>query len=334
MNRLRAGALAASLVLSTIALAGCSSAAPLTSVTYAYDFPSPDFELIPVVVAQQIGFFARQGLKVKVVFPPDTSTTSKMLATGSADIGFVTTSDMGVALNAGVPLESIGNFSMRNNWALFAKPGVSLTAAHLHTSLKGKRIFSYGDTWTEAMLPYVLRFAHLTTSQVTIVTSPSGNDLTSLLAGKVDFATNTTNYEGPNYAGTHRPGHLAELLGTKAGAPDIPIWVYATSRAFGSAHSATVTKFMRAIRLATLWAVAHPGPAASVFDSAYPKSGYTSAYNRLGWSLTIPFLTNAAHQYLTQTSSEWATVAASLKSVGLIPSAKAPSAYYTNRFLG
>ncbi|HEV2426920.1 MAG TPA: ABC transporter substrate-binding protein, partial [Acidimicrobiales bacterium] len=305
MSRLRAGALAASLVLSTLALAGGSSGATLTTVTYAYDFPGPDFELIPVVVAQEKGYFAAQGLKVNVVFPPNTSTTSKMLATGSADIGFVTTSDMGVALNAGVPMTSIGNFSMSNNWALFAKPGVSLNAAGLHASLLGKRIFSYGDTWTEAMLPYVLRFAHLAQSQVTIVTDPSGNDLTSLLAGKVDFATNTTNYEGPNFAGTHRPGHLSELLGTAAGAPNIPIWVYATSHSFASHHAALVTKFMTAVRNATRWAVANPAAAAGVFDMAYPKSGYSDSYNKLGWSLTLPFLANSAHQYFVQTSSEW-----------------------------
>ncbi len=334
MKRFRVAALVASLILPAIALSGPASAVPLTKVTFAYDFPGPDFELIPVVVAEHRGYFAAHGLSVHVVFPPDTSTTSKMLATGSADIGFVTTSDMGVALNAGVPLVSIANYSMRNNWALFAKPGVSLKAATLHATLKGKRIFSYGDTWTEAMLPYVLKFAHLTTSQVSIVTSPAGNDLTSLLAGKVDFATNTTNYEGPNFAGSHQKGHLSQLLGTSAGAPDIPIWVYATSTSYASAHSAKVTAFMAAIRQATAWAVAHPAAAAGVFDMAYPKSGYSDSYNKLGWSLTIPFLTNAARQYFTQTSAEWAAVATALKRVGLITKAKPPTTYYTNRFLG
>lgn len=334
MKRFRVAALVASLILPAVALSGPASAAPTTKVTFAYDFPGPDFELIPVVVAEHRGYFADHGLSVDVKFPPNTSTTSQMLATGSADIGFVTTSDMGVALNAGVPMVSIANYSMKNNWGLFAKPGVSLKASTLHATLKGKRIFSYGDTWTEAMLPYVLKFAHLTASQVNVVTDPTGNDLTSLLAGKVDFATNTTNYEGPNFAGSHQKGHLSQLLGTSAGAPNIPIWVYATSTSYASAHSASVTAFMAAIRQATAWAVANPAAAAGVFDMYYPKSGYSDSYNKLGWSLTIPFLTNSAHQYFTQSSAEWSTVAKALKSVGLIAKAKPPTTYYTNRFLG
>ncbi|MGH9020565.1 MAG: ABC transporter substrate-binding protein [Acidimicrobiales bacterium] len=339
MKRLRVGALAVALVVpmlvaSAPALTGGSSAAALTHVTYAYDFPGPDFELIPVVVAQEKGFFAAHGISVKVVFPPNTSTTSAMLSTGAANIGFVTTTDMGVAVNAGAPMVSVANYSMRNNWALFAKPGTSLRASTLHATLKGKRIFSYGDTWTESMLPYVLKYAGLTQSQVKVVTDPTGNDLADLLAGKVDFATNTTNYEGPNFAGAHQSGHLSQILGTAVGAPNIPIWVYATSSSYATTHPGAVRAFLAAVKQATLWAVKNPAAAAGVFDMTYPKSGYSDAYNKLGWTLTIPFLTNASGQYFTQTDAQWRTLGASLTSVGLISKARAPSKYFTNSFLG
>src|ERR1017187_5207858 len=143
-SRTGAVALATSLAVGSLAIVavGGASAAPLTKVTYASAFPGPDFELIPMVVAQDQGFFTEAGLKVKVVFPPDTSTTTKLLATGAANIGFITTTDMGVAVNAGAPVLSIGNYTMSNNWALFAKPGVSLTAKNLKSELKGKKIRS------------------------------------------------------------------------------------------------------------------------------------------------------------------------------------------------
>lgn len=320
------------LALCAVGVAPASSST-LTNVTYAYDFPSPDFELTPMVVAQDRGYFKAEGLDVKVVFPPNTSTTTDELSVGSADIGFLTTTDMGVAINAGAPVEAIGNFSMSNNWALFAKPGTNLSAANLHSILKGKRIFSYGDTWTESMLPYVLKYAGLTQSQVKIITDPTGNDLVDLLAGKVDFSTSTTNYEIPGFEGSGHPGHLSELLGTAVGAPNIPIWVYATTHAYASAHPATVKAFLAAVKQATLWAVANPAAAATEFDQAYPKSGYTDAYNKEGWALTIPFLTDSAHQYFTMTNAQWTTLADSLKSIKLISVVKAPSAYYTNQFL-
>ncbi len=334
LSRLRVGALVGSLVLGTLVVAsGGASAKSLTPVTFAYDFPGPDFELVPLVVAQEHGFFTDAGLSVKIVFPPDTSTTTKLLAVGRADIGMLTTSDMGVAVDAGAPVLSVANYSMHNNWALFAKPGVSLNAKTLGATLKGKKIFSYGDTWTESMLPFVLRYAGLTKNQVKVFTDPTGYDLNFLLDGKVNFSTNTTNYELPGFAGSKTKGHLSELLGTRAGAPDVPIWVYATTRSYAGAHGATIKAFLTAVKRATIWATKNPAAAAGEFDMTYPKSGYTDAYNKLGWSLTIPFLTNAKGQYFTQTNAQWSTLAGALKSIKLISKVPAPSTYYTNKYL-
>ncbi len=326
-------ATAAALGAGSLVLGAAASSAATKTITFAYDFPGPDFELTPVVVAQDLGYFKAAGLKVNVSFPPDTSSTTKLLATGSADIGFLTTTDMGVAVNAGAPMLSVANYSMRNNWALFAKPGTKLTPGNLTAALRGKRIFSYGDTWTESMLPFVLRFAKLTNQQVKIVTAPTGNDLTDLLAGKVDISTSTTNYEIPGFQDSGTKGREVQLLGTKVGAPDIPVWVYAVTRSYAASHGATVKAFLSAVKKATVWAAANPVKAAADFSRAYPKSGYTNAYNLEGWKLTIPFLTNAHHQYFTQTNAQWSTLAHALKSINLISKVPAPSTYYTNKFL-
>ena len=319
--------------LTFIGEGGDASAATPTKVTYAYDFPGPDFEIIPLVVAKDQGFFTNAGLDVKVVFPPDTSTTTKLLATGAANIGFITTTDMGVAVNAGAPVLSIGNFTMSNNWALFAKPGVALSAKNLKSEIEGKKIFSYGDTWTESMLPFVLKYAGLSASQVKIVTDPTGQDFKFLLAGKVNVATNTSNYELAGFDTSGLKGSEPTLLGTAVGAPNIPIWVYATTSSYAKSNPKTVTAFMSAIKKATAWAIANPTKAAVEFDKAYPASGYSDAYNLAGWKLTIPFMANAAGQYFTQTSAQWATLAKALKSIGLITSVPSPSTYYTNTFL-
>jgi len=336
INHFGALALTSSLVLGSLAgvvATTGASAASVTKITFAYDFPGPDFELTPLVVAQDQGFFKAAGLNVSVVFPPDTSTTTKMLTTGSADIGFVTTTDMGVAVDVGVPILSVANYSMSNNWAMFAKPGTKLDLSNLKSVLKGKRIFSYGDTWTEAMLPFVLRKAGLSANQVHIVTDPTGNDLTDLLAGKVDFSTSTTNYEIPGFVGSKTKGNLVTLLGTKVGAPNIPIWVYAVTKSYAKAHGKNVKAFLSALKKATIWASKNPVKASSEFTKAYPQSGYTPAYNRLGWKLTIPFLTNSHGQYFTQTAGQWNTLAKALKSVKLISKVPAAKLYYTNKFL-
>ncbi len=308
-------------------------ATPPKNVTFAYDFPGPDFELTPLVVAQDRGYFAANGLKVKVKFPPNTSTTTDLLTTGGANIGFVTTTDMGVAVNAGVPVESIANYSMKNNWALFAKPGAHLTAGTITKDLKGKTIFSYGDTWTESMIPFVLKHAGLSRSQVKVVTNPSGNDLTDLLKGVVNVSTSTTNYEIPGFVGSGTKGSEVQVLGTAVGCPNIPVWVYAVTKSYASANAATIKKFMKAVSQGTKWAAANPTKAAAMFTAAYPNSGYSPAYNQMGWKLTVPFLTNASGKYFTQTSGQWTTLATALKSIKLISKVPAPGSFYTNAFL-
>ena len=322
--------LGASVASSASSVAGASST---KNITFAYDFPGPDFELIPTVVAQKEGFFKAAGLNVKVLFPTNTSSTSIMLATGAAQVGFVTTTDMAVAVDNKVPLLSVANYSMSNNWALFAKPGTPLTAKNLKAELKGKKIFSYGDTWTESMLPFVLRYAGLSMSQVHIVTDPTGNDLTDLLAGKVNVSTSTTNYEIPGFQGAKVKGTLSQLLGTAVGAPNIPIWDYAVTKSYASSHAALIKAYLSAIANATNWAILHPTQAATLFDKTYPASGYTDAYNISGWQLTIPFLRNTQGKFFTETNAQWSTLAKALKSVKLIKSVPAPSVYYTNKFL-
>jgi ABC-type nitrate/sulfonate/bicarbonate transport system substrate-binding protein len=331
---LGAAALSASLVtLGLIVASNPSAAASTKSLTFAYDFPGPDFEVIPIVVGQHEGFFKAAGLNVKLVFPPNTSSTSLMLATGAANVGLVTTTDMGIAVDKKVPILSIANYSMTNNWAIFAKPGVALTAKNLRAELLGKRIFSYGDTWTQAMLPFVLKKAALKVSQVKIITNGSANDLTYLLDGKVDISTNTTNYEIPGFQGSKVKGKLSEILGSAIGAPNIPIWDYATTKSYAASNPTTLKAFMSAIAKATKWAVAHPTQAATLFDKAYPASGYSDAYSLSGWKLTIPFLTNAQGRYFAETNAQWATLSTALKSIGQISKVPAPSSYFTNKFL-
>jgi ABC-type nitrate/sulfonate/bicarbonate transport system substrate-binding protein len=324
LRSLLAGAVVAS---AGLVVTATSAGASASKVTFAYDFPGPDFELIPVVVAQQEGFFSDNGLSVSTVFPPNTSTTSRMLATGAADLGFITTTDMAVAVNAKVPVVSVANYSMANNWGLFTKPGTSLSLKNL----KGKTVFSYGDTWTDAMLPFVLKKAGLKSSDIKIVSGT--NDIPLLLAGKTDISTSTTNYEIPGIvdASGKKPGRL---VGSSAlGVPNVPIWVYATTSSYGSKHPNNVVKFLKAVKAATKWAIAHPTKAVNDFEKAYPRTVTRHHYNVTGWSLTIPYLTNAKHQFFVQNDAQWTTLATALHDVGQISSVPAPKKYYANRYL-
>ena len=324
-----AGALAGAAVipaLSSVTAAGAASSP--TSVKFAYDFPFPDMELIPAVVAQKEGFFKKQNLKVSIVFPPSTSTTVQMLSLGSAHIGMLTTSDVPVAVAAGAPIVSIANYSMTNNWGLFAKNGSGLSLKNL----KGKKVFSWGDTWTSAMMPFVLKKAGLSAKDITIVTGEADTPL--LQAGKVDFLTNTTNYGIPGILGATGKKPIA-ITGKKAGVPEVPVWVYGVARPYAKKHQDTLIKFLTALHHATLWAMesGNQGKAVRYFDKAYPDSGYSHAYNVQAWKLTVPLLSDETGDLFMQTKKQWRDIADALVSVGQIKKAEKPEQYFTNNYL-
>lgn len=301
--------------------------ASLTTLKLAYDFPTIDFEVVPFVVGQKQGFYAKHHLKVSVLLPPDTSTTVKMVARGEADIGFDTTADVAFARAANIPITSIGNYSMQNNWGLFTNPGEPVNI----NQLKGKSIGVFTDAWTKSMMPFVLKAGHVTASEVKQIIFTS-NDLSPLLAHKIDIATNTSNYALAGIKSSS--GKNPEVaLGTKFGAPNVPIWDYTAMSSWLQSHGAEAREFLAATAEATQWAINHPTQAVNEFIAAYPKNGESAKYNLIGWKATIPFLRNKQGQLLTQTDQEWTQITEALKSAGQISTTYSPSKYYTNAYL-
>lgn len=300
-------------------------AADLTPVRFVFDWTSADFEMIPTVIGQQKGYYEAEGLKVEAILPPDSQTTARLLAVGQAEIGYEATTDVVFGAAQGVPIISIGVYSQTNNWGLFGRPGEPVTL----DALKGKSIAIFTDSWTKAMMPFVLRAAHLTENDVKLIIAQDA-DTPLLLAGKVDIATNTSNYLLPEVqAAVHKDP--TGLIGPAAGVPDVPVWTYTASTDYLAKHGDVAKKWMRATIKATEWAVDHPDEAAAIFTKAYPDSG-TLEYNTLGWKTTVPLL-KGPQGYMVQTDQHWLPIAQALKDTDQIPAVLPASKYYTNELL-
>jgi ABC-type nitrate/sulfonate/bicarbonate transport system substrate-binding protein len=320
----------------TAALVSAATAAPsrstqararaLTTLRVVFDWPGIDFEAVPLTVGNARGYYRKAGLQVQIVIPPTTSTTVKMLAAGRGDIGFDTTTDVVFGQAAGIDVTSIANYSQENNWGLVAPPGKKIDIR----KIKGKSIGIFTDSWTKAMMPYVLRAGHVTASQIS---QPifSSDDIAPLLAGKIDLATNTANYAIAQVesATGKRP---SVLLATKFGAPNVPIWVYTAMSSWLKRHGAEARAFLFATRKAFVWSIAHPAAAVRDYLAAYPKIGGGMKYSLAGWKATIPALGKPS-SLLVQRASEWREVAHALKSVGLLSKPLPPSRYFTNAYL-
>ena len=327
-----AGAAALTAVVVTAAFASSSRPASasrssgLATVRVVFDWPGIDFEAVPLTVGNARGYYKKAGLNVQIVIPPSTSTTVKMLAANRGDIGFDTTTDVVVGQQAGIDVKSIANYSQNNNWGLVAKPGKTINVS----KIKGKSIGIFTDSWTKAMMPYVLKAGHVSAGQVS---QPifSSDDIAPLLAGKIDLATNTLNYAiAQVQSGTGKKPSV--LLATKFGAPNVPIWVYTALTSWLKSHGSQAKKFLSATRKAFAWSIAHPAAAVKDYLKAYPKIGGGMKYSLAGWKATIPAL-GAKSSLLTQRASEWRQVAHALHSVGLLAKPLSPSSYFTNAYL-
>lgn len=313
------------LVLAAAMTVTPAAAADLTTVRFVYDWPSADFELIPTVIGQQKGFYEAEGIKVEVVFPPDSQTTARLLAVGQAEIGFEATTDVVFGAAQGIPITSIGLYTQSNNWGLFGRPGETLSL----DNLKGKSIAIYTDSWTRAMMPFVLKAAKLTEDDVKLIIAQD-SDTNLLLAGKIDIATNTENYLVPQVQETLKQDPTS-LVGPAAGVPDVPVWTYTASTDYLASHSDVAKKWMRATIKATEWAADHPEEAADIFTKAYPEGG-SLAYNIGGWKLTAALM-KGQNGYMTQDDQHWLPIAQALKDSDQIKEVLPASKYYTNELL-
>ena len=318
-------AAAGALMLGLPQMAPRAHAAGLTKVRFVYDWVTPDFELIPTAVAQAEGFYKAAGLDVSTIFPPNNSTTVRMLGAGEGDIGFDPVTDVVFARAQGIPITSIAFYSQSNNCGLFGRPGEPVDLS----TLKGKKIGVFTDSWTRAMMPYILNKAGVTASDVQQIIA-TDDDIPMLLTGKIDYATNCSNYALADVVPQIKK-EPTMLIGAAVGVPDVPVWDFTTMDAYGKAHAALVTAWLAATKKGMIWATKHPDAAVADLLKLYPSAG-DKAYNTVGWKATIPFL-KGPNGYFTQSDAQWAGIAGALAKTKQIDKALPPSAYYTNAYL-
>lgn len=302
-----------------------AAADELATVRFVYNWAHADQSIIPLAVGMEKGFYKDEGLKIDVIFPPDSQTTARILSVGQADIGFQTTTDVIFGAEKGLPIIAIGLYTQHNSWGLFGRPDEPVKL----TDLKGKSIGIFADSWTKAMLPFVFRAAGIKESDVKLIISRDSNT-PLLLAGKIDIATNTYNYLVPSVK-IQLQKDPTSLIGSQAGVPDVPIAAYTSSLTYLAQHGDIAKKWMTATVKATEWAAEHPDEAAQIVTQMYPQSG-SLEYNSLGWKSMVPIL-KGSDGYLAQADQQWLPLAQALKDTGQIKEVLPAAKYYTNELL-
>ena len=143
-------------------------------------FPNADH--VPLYVARDAGFFAKQGLDIELVPPADPSDPLKLVAAGQASFGINYQPNVIIARAEGLPVRSVGVLVEHplSSLAFLKKSGIRAPA-----DLKGKRIGYSVEGIELALLRALAGTAGLKPSDYEVV-NVNFNLTASLLSGQVD----------------------------------------------------------------------------------------------------------------------------------------------------
>lgn len=267
-------------------------------------FVNPDHA--PIIVAQEKGYFADQGLTVEIIAPADPSDPPKMVAAGRADLAVSYQPQLHLQVAEGLPLVRVGTLiATPLNCLLVLADGPVKTIA----DLKGRKVgFSVAGV-EEALLGTLLTQNGLALDDVTLV-NVNWSLSPALMAGQVDAVIGAfRNFELNQMKINDVPGKCFYL--EEEGIPSYDELIYVANPAKMDADK--ITRFLKATELAVQYIVNHPDESWDVF------SGYSAELrddlNALAWEDTWPRL---ALTPAGLDAGRYATFEAFLAEVGLI----------------
>ncbi|MBO9400953.1 ABC transporter substrate-binding protein [Shimia sp. R9_3] len=240
-------------------------------------FVNPDHG--PIIIAEENGYFAEQGLEVEVIPPADPSMPPRLVAAGQADLAVSYQPQLHLQIHEGLPLKRVGTLvATPLNCLLVLKDGPIKSPA----DLKGKKVgFSVAGV-EEAVLGAVLGKYGVTTDDIELV-NVNFSLSPSLMSGQVDavigayrnFELNQMDIEGA-------PGTCFYI--EEEGVPSYDELIYVANPDTMDADK--VARFIAATEKATQYIVNNPQKSWEIFAST--STELQDELNARAWVDTLP----------------------------------------------
>jgi len=265
------------------ALAAMLAAAPAFAadkLTVLLDwYVNPDH--VPLVIAKEDGYFAKQGLDVDLVVASDAAAPAKLVAAGKADVAISYQPDLMLMVKEGVPVVRFGTLiDSPLNCLIALKDGPVKSLA----DLKGKTIGNSVTTFQEAYLNAILGTVGLSAKDVNVV-NLNYNLIPPLLAGQVDAILD--GYRNVELIQLEDQGHPAQAwFPEQNGVPgyDELIYVAAADKVNSDPR---LPRFLAALKEATAFIEAHPDQALATFLKAH--SDLDNELTKKQYAATLPY---------------------------------------------
>lgn len=292
--------------IALLAILAATPGAAADKMTVLLDwFINPDHG--PIIIAEENGYFAEQGLEVEVIAPADPSLPPRMVAAGQADLAVSYQPQLHLQIHEGLPLIRVGTLvATPLNCLLVLKDGPIATPA----DLKGKKIgFSVAGV-EEAVLTAVLGKYGVSLDDVDLV-NVNFSLSPSLMSGQVDavigafrnFELNQMDIEG-------RPGRCFYI--EEEGVPTYDELIYVANPE--KMEAGKVARFLAATEKATQYIVNNPEKSWEIFAGTSPE--LQDELNARAWVDTLP---RFALRPAAFDAGRYAKFEAFLQEMGLVP---------------
>lgn len=240
-------------------------------------FVNPDHA--PLVVAQEMGLFAQQGLDVEIVEPADPNDPPKLVAAGQADIAISYQPQLHLQVAAGLPVARIGTLVATPLNTLLALADGPVNAI---PDLKGRRVgYSVGG-FEEALLGAMLEKHGLALSEVRLINVNFALSQ-ALLSDQVDAVVGAfRNFELNQLAIEGRPGRA--FFPEEEGVPPYDELIFIAAR--DRLADGRLPRFLAAVERGALYLVNHPEEGWAHFLKGHPD--LDDELNRRAWRDTLP----------------------------------------------
>jgi len=275
-------------------------------VTFMLDwYPNPDH--VPAYVADQMGLFAKEGLKVEIMVPADPNDPMKLVAAGKIDFAISYQPSVLIARSEGLPIVSTGALIQHPlSTILFLKSSGIKTPA----DLRGRTIGYSVEPLYRVLLEAVAEKGGLKPSDYKVV-RVGFNLVPPLLGGKLDAVIGAfRNYEAIQ---VELEGKQVGILPLEEnGIPDFYELVIIANERTVKEQPARVLAFMRALSQGIDYTLGHAQQAFGVFLKAHPD--LSDELNRRAFSVTLPYFKGSP----LQDAARWSAMQSFMKSRGLI----------------
>ncbi|WP_170457048.1 ABC transporter substrate-binding protein [Ruegeria arenilitoris] len=265
-------------LITALALLAAAPAWAQDKMTVLLDwFVNPDHG--PIIVAQENGYFAEQGLEVEIVPPADPSAPPRLVAAGQADLAVSYQPQLHLQIHEGLPLKRVGTLvATPLNCLLVLEDGPIKSLA----DLKGKKIgFSVAGV-EEAILTAMLNAHGVSLDDIEMI-NVNFSLSPSLMTGQVDavigafrnFELNQMDIEGV-------PGRCFYI--EEEGVPPYDELIYVANPE--TMDKDMIARFLAATEKATQFIVNNPEKSWEIFAATSPE--LQDELNARAWVDTLP----------------------------------------------